>query len=338
MVRVAVICGFLLWTCLGPDGDARARADSPGTCDSQCGGGPATYGPSPETCAAPSPQPAGPKVVIKVPRQIEVQQPAATEAAAPAGVYVAPAQTGVFQGPTRAYGIEGMVITLPQLQLKLPSIQFPSFFVARRNARLITDSAEAPYVVTGTQTMQGAGGGTAVVATASAGTTNLVTPQPTLAAPAYVAGAPQTVGLATTYPVGPPAAYALASPDAAAAAGSLPPGRWVLIQGPAGQAARATGQPRAPGDAEDLEAKFRELLEREQHLQDRIEELQRYIQQRDLQGSAVPACPPAPMPQPDCGSQSEAGRGSVIQQSVYREPVPAPAGTSPYVTRLPRVE
>ena len=184
-----------------------------------------------------------------------------------------------------------MVITLPQLQLKFPSIQFPSFFVARRNARLITDSAEAPYVVTGTQTMQGTGGGTAVVATASAGSTNLVAPQPTLAAPAYVAASPQTVGMAATYSVGPQPAYALASPDAAAAAGSLPPGRWVLIQGPAGPAARATGQPRTPGDAEDLEAKFRQLLEREQHLQDRIEELQRYILQHDLQGSAVPACP-----------------------------------------------
>jgi hypothetical protein len=331
MPRVAVISWLLLWVCLALCG--RVWADGPGTRDCQCGGEPATCGPCPETCA-PAPQPTAPKIVVKVPQRIEVQQPAAAEAAAPAGVYVAPAQTGVFQGPARAYGIEGMVITFPQLQLKLPSIQCPSFFVARRNARMITDSAEAPYVVTGTQVVQGAGSGAAVVATAGAGAANP-------AAPAYAVETPPASGMVASYSVGPPPSYALASPYAATAAGPLPPGRWVLIPGPAGQAppAAAPIQPQAAGEAENLEAKLRLLQEREQHLQDRIEELQRCLEQRrEPHGAAAPSRPPAPMPQPDCGSQSEAGRGSVIQQSVYREAVPSPTDAGPLVKRLPRVE
>jgi hypothetical protein len=221
-----------------------------------------------------------------------------------------------------------MVITFPQWQLKLPSIQFPSLFVARRNARLVTDSAEAPYVVAGSQTVQ---------ASAAA---NVAGPQPTLAAPAYVAAGPQVATTAAPYAVGAPqAAYVAASPYAAPAVGSLPPGRWVLVQGPASQAPATIAQPQPAGDPGTMETKLRQLQEREQHLQDRIEELQRYIeQQRGLPGPAVPQYPPAPMPSPDCGSQSDGGRHSVIQQSVYREAIAPAVEAGPVVERLPRVE
>jgi hypothetical protein len=158
-------------------------------------------------------------------------------------------------------------------------------------------------------------------------------------APIYVVGTPQVSGVATPYAVGTPPAYASVNPYAATAAASSLPGRLV-IQGAAAQTPSATGQCQpAAADVENLEAKFRQLQEREQRLLDRIDELQRYIQQRsEPQGSTVPPCPPAPMPQPACGAQREAASTPVIQQSVYREAVPSPADSVPIVERLPRVE
>ncbi len=329
MPRVAVIF-WLLLVSSGLDGRGESWPGSGPTNNAQCGGAPATCGSNPDTCApTPAPQPTAPSIVVKVPRQIELQQPVAAEAAAPAGAYVAPPQTGVLQGPATAYGIEGMVITLPQLQLKFPSIQLPSLFVARRNAQMVTSSAEAPFVATGATTAQAAGGGAVVAAAPNMVAVNAAATQAAGPGPAYVVSTPQGYLLLTPY----------------AAPVPLPSPTRLAIQAAPGQAPSTTGQPQAaPSGAENLDAKLRQLQEREQCLQTQLEELQRYLEQReDPQRSAAPLPaprPPLPMPQPDCRSQSEISGRPVIQQSVYRESVelPASAPSVPVIQRLPRVD
>lgn len=330
MPRVAVIFWLLL---VWPYALGRAESwpNSGPANTAQCGGEPTTCGPNQETCApAPAVPPSAPNIVVKVPRQIELQQPAVAESAAPVGAYMLPPQTGILQGPATAYGIEGMVITLPQLQLKFPSIQFPSLFVARRSAQMVTNSAEAPFVATGSSTAQATGGGSTIATVPNLVAMNAAATQAAGPGPAYVVNAPQGYALVTPYGAGVPM--------------QSPPARLVIPAATA-QAPAITDQLQvAPNGAENLDAKLRQLQEREQHLQMQLEELQRYLEQReDPQRSAAPQPaprPPLPMPQPDCRSQSEISAGPVIQQSVYRESVESPqsANSALLIQRLPRVD
>ncbi len=63
----------------------------------------------------------------------------------PPGAYVGPPRSGVEVGEARGFGIEGPRIRLPEINLRLPSIEFPALTRYRRRPRMIIDSAEAPY-------------------------------------------------------------------------------------------------------------------------------------------------------------------------------------------------
>jgi hypothetical protein len=66
--------------------------------------------------------------------------------APPSGYYAAPPQSGVLQGPSRAVEIEGAALRFPALELKLPSLRLPCCSKIQSNARMLIESAQAPYV------------------------------------------------------------------------------------------------------------------------------------------------------------------------------------------------
>jgi hypothetical protein len=70
------------------------------------------------------------------------------------GFYQAPPATGSFQGPTRSFGIAGGAIVLPEMRLRLPSIELPCFHRVREGARMRVHAAEAPWVSTGFETVR----------------------------------------------------------------------------------------------------------------------------------------------------------------------------------------
>jgi hypothetical protein len=67
------------------------------------------------------------------------------------GVFVAPPRTGVTQGPINRMGVEGLTLSLPEIRITTPRVEFPSFFHSRSESRMILDRAHAPYVHTGYQ-------------------------------------------------------------------------------------------------------------------------------------------------------------------------------------------
>jgi hypothetical protein len=301
---------LILASALCPAVLAQAPATGPWANAPSCRVEQPTCGPGPETCTPPPSRPvcqppAQPNIVVNVPKQIELQRPALPEAAPAAvvGAYAAPAPTGVYQGASNTFGVEGMVITFPQIQLKFPSIQWPSFYSARRNPRMVTDSVEAPWV-----------GGTAATMRATG------VPMTAAVTPAYAAG---TV---PAYAIGAAPGYALANPYAAAvpvqplvSAQAAP----LALAQAQNQAAPSTAAPNtAAANPEELEAKLKQLQQREQYLLEKLETLQKYLQERDAgPRPATPPVPPAPIPQPGCQSQVPAGGWQVIQQSDYREPI-----------------
>lgn len=98
---------------------------------------------------------------------------------AAAGAFVAPPQSGAVQGASRSTGIRGLEIEFPALRLQMPSITLPSMFSSRSNARMVLDSASAPYVTGGVGYM--AGGQAAVMAAPAA-------PMAAMAAPMTAGG------------------------------------------------------------------------------------------------------------------------------------------------------
>lgn len=67
------------------------------------------------------------------------------------GFYQAGPRTGAFQGASRAFGIGGGGITLPELRLKLPSIELPCLTHFRHSAKMRYEGGEAPWISTGFQ-------------------------------------------------------------------------------------------------------------------------------------------------------------------------------------------
>lgn len=66
--------------------------------------------------------------------------------AGPGGVFAAPPRTGAAVAASRAAGIRGGAITLPEITLRLPSIEFPSCLHFSRGPEMHIDAARAPYV------------------------------------------------------------------------------------------------------------------------------------------------------------------------------------------------
>jgi hypothetical protein len=93
------------------------------------------------------------------------QPPFAQAQAEQQGVFVAPQQAGVVQGPSNGFGVRGLEIELPAIRLALPTIRFPSLFRTRANARMLLGGSEAAFVGAG----QSLSVGQAVVGQAAVG-------------------------------------------------------------------------------------------------------------------------------------------------------------------------
>ena len=61
------------------------------------------------------------------------------------GGYVAPPRSGTTRGATNYRGMDWGAITLPELRLRMPSFELPHFFHGRSSARMMIDSAVAPW-------------------------------------------------------------------------------------------------------------------------------------------------------------------------------------------------
>ena len=61
------------------------------------------------------------------------------------GAYIAPPRSGSTRGATNFQGIDGGSITLPEIRLRMPSIELPACFRSRAGARMHVDSAVAPW-------------------------------------------------------------------------------------------------------------------------------------------------------------------------------------------------
>jgi hypothetical protein len=69
------------------------------------------------------------------------------------GTFIAPPRVGAIRGAINRTGIEGLSITLPELTIRMPSIELPSRYHSRSNARMMIESAQAPFVRTGFETV-----------------------------------------------------------------------------------------------------------------------------------------------------------------------------------------
>lgn len=70
------------------------------------------------------------------------------------GFYQAPPRTGAVQGATRSLGVSLGGITIPEMRLRLPSLELPCCFRSQQSARMMIDSAQAPWVSTGVETVR----------------------------------------------------------------------------------------------------------------------------------------------------------------------------------------
>ena len=62
------------------------------------------------------------------------------------GVFVAPPQSGVVEGPTRGVELPGLSVSLPELTLSLPRVRLRGLSYLSRDARMVMDRSSAPYV------------------------------------------------------------------------------------------------------------------------------------------------------------------------------------------------
>ena len=62
------------------------------------------------------------------------------------GVFVAPPQSGVIEGPSRGFEIGNISLTLPEISLGLPRLRCEGIKRLSRDTRMITDRAASPYV------------------------------------------------------------------------------------------------------------------------------------------------------------------------------------------------
>ena len=62
------------------------------------------------------------------------------------GVFVAPPQSGVIEGPSRGFEIGNISLTLPEISLGLPRLRCEGIKRLSRDTRMMTDRAASPYV------------------------------------------------------------------------------------------------------------------------------------------------------------------------------------------------
>ncbi len=72
-------------------------------------------------------------------------QPEAAPGMREVGAFVAPPRVGAMRSAVLRRGIEGGAITLPEIRLKLPSIELPCLFHSRTQARMEIEAAIAPW-------------------------------------------------------------------------------------------------------------------------------------------------------------------------------------------------
>jgi hypothetical protein len=65
------------------------------------------------------------------------------------------------QGVTRSLGVRLGGIVIPELRLRLPSLELPCCYRTHEGARMMIESAEAPWVSTGVETVRVGGGAVA---------------------------------------------------------------------------------------------------------------------------------------------------------------------------------
>ena len=95
----------------------------------------------PANCA---PQPA-----CNAPGYVPPCQPLAPAAPAPAvqpGMFAQPPAVGDVQGEANGWGVRGLAIQIPEINLQLPTLKLPSTFKYRRGPQMQVDSATAGYV------------------------------------------------------------------------------------------------------------------------------------------------------------------------------------------------
>jgi hypothetical protein len=79
------------------------------------------------------------------PKDAVPDQPRAAVPGIAPGVFVAPPQAGVVEGPSRGFEIGNVSLTLPEITLGLPRLRWEGVKRLSRDARLMTDRAAAPY-------------------------------------------------------------------------------------------------------------------------------------------------------------------------------------------------
>lgn len=113
------------------------------------------------TCAAPAAagcacRPAVPdRCVPELPPMQPVEAQAGTRPDSSNGAYVRPRHHGESVGESHSLGIRGGALHIPSSTIRLPWLQLPSGLVFRREAHLLTDVQEAPYVDDGISELTG---------------------------------------------------------------------------------------------------------------------------------------------------------------------------------------
>ncbi|MCH5375603.1 MAG: hypothetical protein JJ992_16655, partial [Planctomycetes bacterium] len=105
------------------------------------------YGYAPETtCQQPCHPPCYAPSKEGEPREAQPTESRAAEPSIAPGVFVAPPQSGVVEGPSRGFEIGNVSLTLPEITLGLPRLRWEGIKHFSRDARMMTDRAAAPYV------------------------------------------------------------------------------------------------------------------------------------------------------------------------------------------------
>lgn len=82
------------------------------------------------------------------------EQPAEQYVTRETGFFQAPPRSGAFQGARNSFGVSLGGLTIPEMRLALPTLELPSLSRSRQNARMLVDSAVAPWVSTGSETVR----------------------------------------------------------------------------------------------------------------------------------------------------------------------------------------
>ena len=101
--------------------------------------------PPDSVCPPPCPGKCYPPCEPDQPKDAVPDQPRSAVPGVAPGVFVAPPQSGVVEGPSRGFEIGNVSLTLPEISLGLPRLRWEGVKRLSRDARLMTDRAAAPY-------------------------------------------------------------------------------------------------------------------------------------------------------------------------------------------------